>query len=365
MPHGSELTSYGICTDLDCIPTFKDSEDRNVWLTLACVAIFFKSLNSSTYFQKDGHPRTDKEVKKGPDLKGIEVLTPGHAKTGAAFVFIRVAQEGYDLKDDDDYEDSEQTDDEDDDEKDEWDDWLRLPWVPMRYRHSVRFVFHFACAVMAERRLFLDRSVKYPIKLRWLKNRLVQDMAEFLGPEASELLNKMLNQMAHRFRTPHLETKTDSMVYESETFVEEPAPPTWTPPDFTEVFDKHISILKRWEVSNRRPLPQWHLLNMCFLCSEFLYLIAARQRHLDREYLWHVIPLHSIHNTIPFRLRNSETVEWISCSGATSVAEALTGQCGPSQPALCAKGEGGVSSCVALKRVLATSPRKLYMLASN
>lgn len=253
------LTSVALLV-LDCIPDWETSAGRDVWLTLACVAIFFNAINSSTYRKKDGKSlRTIAHVRKGPEITPMEAKTVEYAQCGAAEVVIRIAELGYDTRDgkgendEEDIEGGEETDEEEggveeDDEDGILKELFRLPWIPHRFRPSIRFILHFACAVMAERHLFSVRQSDHHIPIKNLEARFLLDIANFLGSRVRDVLEQMFQQLPRLLRTPSLAHATDSMVYVTKTFKRK-SPSKFVVPKISPEFERRIQALEDWEVS--------------------------------------------------------------------------------------------------------------------
>lgn len=244
---------------LDCIPDFTTKVGRSTWLTMACTAIFFNSLNSSTYKQADGKTnRSIAEVRCGPPMTAIEGITVGFAQTGAAWVFTQVGRQGYESREDEDFETrrADRLESFDGWPDDPWNDMLQLPWVPVRYRYPVRFVLFYACAIVTEYHRFLPRNVPYPLKLQHLKTRLALDVGNFLGGQARALLEVMMEQIPDRLSDGLGKNEQNasllSFIYEERfyqsDFVDKPCSDDWAPPTFTNEFNERLKSLRDWKV---------------------------------------------------------------------------------------------------------------------
>lgn len=254
-----KLLTWNRLPVVDCVPEFTTKSGRDTWLTMASTAIFFNSVNLSTYKKPDGKQnRSMAEVKQGPPMTAIESATVGFAQTGAAWVFTQIGKQGYESREDENFEDrrAQRLKDLDDWPDDPWNDMLHLPWVPVRYRYPVRFILFFACAIVTEYHRFLPRKVPYPLKLKHLTTRLALDVENFLGPQARALLELMMEQIPDRLG-PGLGRQEQassllSFVYEERfyqsDYIDKPLPDEWAPPTFTNEFNERLKSLRDWKV---------------------------------------------------------------------------------------------------------------------
>lgn len=234
-------------TVVDCVPSFETEEGREVWLTMVACTIFFKSICSGTYKHEDGkRARTENMVKKGPVLTKIEKKTLELAKIDAVWAFVEMGRHGYDTRDDsdgrvrniDEYEDP-------------WLELQELRFVPVRYRHAVRFIMHFACAIVAERYRFemMGNDIKHQVNVEHLKTRLALDMEDFLGYQARDLLLLMMDQVKIRLRDGYEVWSLVSLIYKTETWKDEHLGEDWAPPTFTPEFNSRLAAQVSWDVS--------------------------------------------------------------------------------------------------------------------
>lgn len=229
-------------------------------MTMACAAIFFTSMNASTYKHDANLDRSAREVKNGPKLTTIEGATVAYAQVGAAWVFTQIGKHGYEDREDHDFEKARKERLEsypDGWPDDPWIDMLQLPWVPLRYRYPVRFVLHFACAMVREHSSWKRRKPPRLIKLERLKMRLSMDVGNFLGSRAQELLEKMIAQIPDRLgrgvSADSQASTTMSLIYDERHYdsewVDEPVGDEWAAPIFTKEFNERLKDLRKWNVS--------------------------------------------------------------------------------------------------------------------
>lgn len=254
------LALTGFRLDLDCIPDITTLSGRHTWMTMACTAIFFNSMNSKTFKEEDGRQdRSLADVRCGPPMTRIEEATVAFGQAGAAWVFTQIARLGYEDREDRDVDEvrEERLKALDGWPDDPWIDMLQLPWVPLRYRYPLRYALHFACGMVAEHCNFKQRKVPHAIKLPHLRERLVLDVVNFFGVKAGDLAKKMLLDFPKRqsegLGREERASTTRSLIYEERCYNSEfyvnPVPDDWLPPTFTNEFNERLRSLRDWGVS--------------------------------------------------------------------------------------------------------------------
>lgn len=250
LPNGVKLLTS--CYDfivLDTIPDERNEAGRDTWLTMACTAIFFDSLNLGTYKVADAannlQSRSLQQVREGYTGSAVEQKTRERAKIGAAWVFLSIALVGFEKT----WKEGAVDRGADPDANDPWYALLELAWAPVRYRYCIRFVLHFACAVVLEQQSLARRGIVDPIHLKHLKERLALDILDFLGGEARDTLEQMMTQAMDRMRQQHQVFCFHYMLYPSNGWVEEAAAPEFRLPWLTDPFNARIECLLEEEVS--------------------------------------------------------------------------------------------------------------------
>lgn len=229
-------------------------------MTMACAAIFFSSMNASTYKHDANLNRSAREVKDGPQTTTIEGATVAFGQVGAAWVFTQIGKQGYEDREDLDFEKTRKerlASYPDGWPDDPWIDMLQLPWVPLRYRYAVRFVLHFACAMVHEHSGWMRRKPPHLIKLAHLKTRLSTDVGNFLGSRARDLLEAMIEQIPDRLGRgvsgDSQASITTSLIYDERHYhsewVDKPVGDDWAAPIFTKEFNERLKDLRQWNVS--------------------------------------------------------------------------------------------------------------------
>lgn len=237
---------------LDCVPDEGDVAGRDYWMTMACTAIFFDSLNLGTYKVADEDnnmkSRSLQEVRAGYEgcrKAEIERYTRERGKIGATWVFVIMAMMGY--------EESWKTGaverGADPEAEDPWYDLLELKWAPVRYRYPVRYVLHFACAMVWEQQTLAHRGIVDPIHLKHLKERLALDILEFLGAEARHTLETMMADVVRRMKEQPDAHAFDLLYYPDEGWVGDVLPGDSKPSWFTPPFNERLKSLQAENVS--------------------------------------------------------------------------------------------------------------------
>lgn len=241
-------------TVVDCVPSEMTENGRDSWLTMACVAIFFDSLNLGTYKAADEannlKSRTLQEVRRGYEgarEEGVERLARERGKIGAVWVFMVISCMGYEET----WKAGAVKRGANPDANDPWYDLLLLDWAPVRYRYSVRFVLHFACGVFLEQQSLSRRGIVDPINQKHLKERLALDIEDFMGAEARNTLEKMMADSARRMREQPTIHSFFSMLYPNEGWISKHTGGTGAKlPWFTGAFNARIECLLNEKVSN-------------------------------------------------------------------------------------------------------------------
>lgn len=241
---------------VDCPPKEDMVDGRDYWLMMACVAIFFDALNLGTYKkgvnEDDLKSRTMEEVRAGYEGcrdDGVESMTKERGKIGATWVFWMVARYGYEET----WTAGAVKRGADPTAKDPWYELLDLDWAPRRYRFCIRYVLHFACAMVWEQQILSHRGIVDPIHLKHLKERLALDILDFLGGEARYTLETMMGDVGRRMKIQPEVHGFGNLFYPDEGWMSDPPGPAKPPLfKFDSPFNDRIKDLQEEKVSIQR-----------------------------------------------------------------------------------------------------------------